>query len=42
MKAHHYSYNGDTNFVEIFKSEADMHGLQQLADQYLAKYNGVN
>ena len=42
MKAHHYSYNDNTNFVEIFKSEADMHGLQQLADQYLAKYNGGN
>ena len=42
MKAHHYSYNDDTNFIEIFQSEADMHGLQQLADQYLAKYNAEN
>ena len=41
-KAEHYSYNPDTNFVEIFQSEADMHGLQQLADQYLNKYNGGN
>ena len=38
----HYSYNDETNFIEIFQSEADMHGLQQLADQYLAKYNGGN
>ena len=41
-KADHYSYNNETNFVEIFQSEADMHGLQQLADQYLAKYSGGN
>ena len=41
-KAEHYTYNDETNFVEIFQSEADMHGLQQLADQYLAKYNGGN
>ena len=26
-----------TNFVEIFRSEADMTGLQQLVDEYLAK-----
>lgn len=26
-----------TNFVEIFRSEADMAGLQQLVDEYLAK-----
>ena len=38
-KALHYSYNPETNFIEVFKSEADMLGLQQLADQYLAKYN---
>lgn len=42
MKALHYSYNPETNFIEIFQSEADMNGLQQLADQYLAKYNGGN
>ena len=41
IKAKHYSYDPTTNFIEIFQSEADMHGLQQLADQYLAKYNGV-
>lgn len=35
----HYSYNPETNFIEVLKSEADMRGLQQLADQYLAKYN---
>ena len=28
---------GGTNFVEIFRSEADMKGLQQLVDEYLAK-----
>ena len=38
-KALHYSYNSTTNFIEVFQSEADMHGLQQLADQYLAKFN---
>ena len=26
----------DTNFVEIFRSQADMDGLQQLVDTYLA------
>ena len=41
-KAEHYSYDPNTNFIEIFQSEADMHGLQELADQYLEKYNGVN
>jgi len=40
FKKLHYSYNDETNFIEIFSSEADMNGLQQLADQYLAKYNG--
>ena len=42
FKKLHYSYNDETNFIEIFQSEADMLGLQQLADQYLAKYNGGN
>lgn len=28
---------GDTNFVEIMRSEADMAGIQQLVDEYLAK-----
>ena len=35
----HYSYNPETNFIEVLQSEADMRGLQELADQYLAKYN---
>lgn len=35
----HYSYNPETNFIDVLKSEADMRGLQQLADQYLTKYN---
>ena len=35
----HYSYNPETNFIEVLKSEADMRGLQQLADQYLEKFN---
>jgi hypothetical protein len=29
--------DAQTNFEEIFRSEADMLGLQQLADEYLAK-----
>lgn len=41
MKALHYSYGPETNFVEVFKSDADMLGLQQLADLYLEKYNGA-
>ena len=32
-----YPNDAPTNFVEIFRSEADMNGLQQLVDQYLAK-----
>ena len=38
-KSVHYSYNPDTNFVEVLDSDADMLGLQQLADQYLDKFN---
>ena len=38
-KAMHYSYNDETNFIEVMDSDADMLGLQQLADQYLAKFN---
>lgn len=34
-----YTYDTFTNFVEIYRSEADMQGLQQLTDEYLAKYN---
>ncbi|MBQ7936329.1 MAG: hypothetical protein IJ333_08330 [Clostridia bacterium] len=37
-----YEYNyyqySPSNFVEVFGSEADMKGLQKLADQYLAKW----
>ena len=42
FKEKNYPDNGQTNFVEIFRSEADMAGLQQLTDQYLAAFNGVN
>ena len=42
FKAQNYTYDTFTNFVEIYRSPADMAGLQQLADQYLAKYNGGN
>lgn len=34
----YYLTEADTNFVEIMRSEADMLGLQQLAQQYLDKY----
>ena len=35
----YYTYqDAKTNFADIFASEADMKGLQQLADQYLAEY----
>lgn len=40
--AEKYTYDTYTNLIEVFRSEADMKGLQQLADQYLEKYNGVN
>ena len=42
FKATNYTHEPFTNFVDIYRSEADMLGLQQLADQYLAKYNGGN
>lgn len=32
-----YPDNAPTNFVEVMRSEADMKGMQQLVDQYLAK-----
>lgn len=32
-----YTHDPFTNFVEIFRSEADMQGLQQLADQYIMR-----
>lgn len=34
-KAEKYTYNQGTNFVEVFRSPADMNGLQQLIDQYV-------
>jgi hypothetical protein len=37
FKAKNYPYDAPTNFVEVFRSEADMAGLQQLVDEYLAK-----
>lgn len=34
----YYTYdNATTNFPEIFASENDMNGIQQLADEYLKK-----
>jgi len=39
FKEKNYPDNGQTNFVEIFRSEADMLGLQQLAEQYLKDFN---
>jgi hypothetical protein len=35
-KAEKYTFNKGTNFVEVFRSPADMKGLQQLIDQYVA------
>ncbi len=32
-----YYTKGDTNYPEIFASESDMNGLQELIDEYLAK-----
>ena len=34
----HYDSNHETNFPEVFRSEADMLGLQELIDLYIAKY----
>ena len=39
FKAKKYAYEPYTNFVEVFESEADMKGLQQLVDQYIKEYN---
>ena len=34
----YYTYNNaTTNYPEIFKSESDMRGLQELIDRYLAE-----
>ena len=38
----YYTYEPITNFVDIYRSESDMNGLQQLIDQYLTQYNGGN
>ena len=38
----YYTYEPVTNFVEIYRSESDMNGLQQLIDRYLTQYNGGN
>lgn len=34
-----YVYNPHSNFIDIFRSPEDMKGLQQLVDQYIAKFN---
>ena len=39
----YYTYNGaTTNFPEIFESENDMKGIQQLVDTYLAEKAYMN
>ena len=38
----YYVYEPFTNFVEVFRSESDMRGLQELTDLYLTKFNGGN
>ncbi len=37
FRATQYLFDTHTNFIEIFNSEADMRGLQQLIDRYLAE-----
>jgi len=37
FKEKNYPNGGVSNFIEIFRSEADMKGLQQLVDQYLGR-----
>lgn len=37
-----YTFEPYTNFVDVFRSKADMLGLQQLTDQYIAHFNGGN
>ena len=39
FKRTHYNGVTETNFDKIFNSEADMKGLQMLADKYIEKYN---
>jgi hypothetical protein len=41
-KTKYYVYEPFTNFVDIYRSESDMNGLQQLIDRYLEMYNGGN
>ena len=36
FKAEYYTFDPYTNFIEVFQSEPDMKGLQQLVDQYIA------
>ena len=38
-KSQKYVHDTYTNFIEVFESEDDMKGLQQLVDQYIEKYN---
>lgn len=33
----YYTYEPFTNFVDVYRSESDMNGLQQLIDQYIIK-----
>ena len=42
FQAECYIHEPYTNFVEVFRSEADMRGLQELTDLYLTKFNGGN
>lgn len=37
FQSQYYTYDPYTNFADVFASEADMNGLQQLVDQYLAE-----
>ena len=39
FKTDNYVYESFTNFVDIYRSESDMNGLQQLTDEYIAKFN---
>lgn len=38
----HYDAESPTNFPEVFESEADMNGIQQLIDLYVSKYPSNN
>ena len=42
FREEYYTHEPYTNFVEIYRSESDMLGLQQLTDLYLTKFNGGN